>query len=309
MSLIVTGASGQFGRRAAELLLEKVPARDLILLTRKPASLADFAARGAQVRRGDFDDPASLPAAFAGGRRMLLISTDQVGGERLRQHKSAIDAAVAAGVEHIAYTSFIGVGPDNPAISTREHTATEAMLRESGVAWTFLRDSQYSDAMARFAAPGALASGVWVSAAAEGRIALVARDDCVACAVAVTSSPGHENRIYDITGPELLSYRDCAALAAELGGRPIEYKVVGDEEKLAMFDAMGVPRHVGDDMSKSPIPWPSEEMVSFERAIREGHFAVLSDDVKNLTGRPPISLREMYLRHIDLLRQTGEKPA
>ena len=302
MSLIVTGASGHFGRRAAELLLEKVPASDLILLTRKPASLADFAARGAQVRRGDFDDPAGLPAAFAGGQHLLLISTDQVGGKRLQQHKCAIDAAVAAVVEHIVYTSFIGVGPDNPAISTREHTATEAMLRESGAAWTFLRDSQYSDAMARFIAPSVMPGGVWISAAAEGKIALVARDDCVACAVAVMSSSGHENRIYNITGPELLSYRDCAALAAELGGRPIEYKVVGDEEKLAMFDAMGIPRQIEEDMSKSPSPWPGEEMVSFERAIREGHFAVLSDDVKTLTGRAPIAMREMYLRHIELLR-------
>ncbi|SFV07904.1 SDR family oxidoreductase [Pseudoduganella namucuonensis] len=302
MSIIVTGASGNFGRKAADLLLDKVPASELILITRRPAALAAYAERGAQVRYGDFDEPASLAAAFAGGQRMLLISTDQVGGERLRQHRAAIDAAVAAGVQQIAYTSFIGVGPDNPAISTVEHTATEAMLRACGVPYTFLRDSQYADAIAQFALPGALAMGAWMSSAGDGRIALVAREDCVACAVAVVSTPGHENKIYDITGPELLSYRDCVALAVELSGRPLAYDAVTDEQKLAFFDSIGVPRRIEDGMENSPIPWPGEEMVSFERAIREGHFAVLSDHVERLTGRKPKSLRQVCMENIDKLR-------
>jgi NAD(P)H dehydrogenase (quinone) len=305
MSIVITGASGHFGRRAAELLLEKLPAGDLILVTRKPESLADFSARGAQVRRGDFDDPASLGAAFAGAERMLLISTDQVGGGRLRQHRNAIDAALASGIRHVAYTSFIGVGPDNPAISNREHTVTEEMLRNSGLTWTFLRDSQYAEAMAEFVAPGALMTGQWISATCEGRIALVAREDCVASAVAVMAGCGHGNRIYNITGPELLTYRDCAELAVELGGRPIDYRLVSDEEKLAFFDAIGVPRQFGPDMSRSPIPWPSEEMVSFERAIRAGFFAIVSDDVERLTGRRPKSLRQVYLEHLDKLRPPG----
>ncbi len=302
MSIIVTGASGHFGRKAADLLLEKVPASQLILITRRPAALADYAARGAQVRFGDFDQPDSLAAAFAGGERMLLISTDQVGGERLRQHRSAIEAAVAAGVRQIAYTSFIGVGPDNPAISAAEHTATEAILRTCGVPYTFLRDSQYADAIAEFALPGALAMGQWISAAADGKIALVARDDCVACAVAVVSTPGHDNQTYNITGPELLSYRDCVDLAAELSGRPLAYTAVTDEQKLAFFDSIGVPRRIEDGMENSPIPWPGEEMVSFERAIREGYFNVLSDHVERLTGRAPKSLRQICMEHIDKLR-------
>lgn len=302
MSIIITGASGHFGNKAADMLLEKVPASELILITRKPAKLAAYAARGAQVRFGDFDDPASLPAAFAGGERMLLISTDQVGGKRLVQHRNAIEAAKAAGVRQIAYTSFVGVGPGNPAISAIEHAETEAMLRESGVPFTILRDSQYADAIAEFALPGALAMGEWISSAGDGKVALVARDDCVACAVAVVSTPGHENRIYDITGPELLSFGDCAALAVELSGRPLAYRAVSDEEKLAFFDSIGVPRRIEDGLENSPIPWPSEEMVSFERAIREGHFAVLSNDVERLTGRKPKTLRQVCMEHIDKLR-------
>jgi len=286
-------------------LSEVVPPSELILVTRRPESLADFAARGARVRVGDFDRVETLREAFAGGERMLLISTDRVGGGRAAQHRRAAEAAIRVGVRHIAYTSFVGLGPDNPAISSKEHYGTEQALLELDVALTFLRDNQYAEAMAEFMAPGALQSGVWVDATGGGRVGFVAREDCVACAVAVVSSPGHEGKTYDITGPELVTYRECAALAAELGGRPVEYRGVSDEEKLAFFDSLGVPRTIDGDFSKSPAPWPSEEMVSFERAIREGYFAVVSDAVRTLTGRPPKSLREVYLDHIGLLREAA----
>ena len=306
MSIAITGASGQFGRRAVEQLLQRVPAADLVLVTRRPEALDVFAAQGAQVRRGDFSDPATLGPAFAGVTRLLLISTDAVGGKRLLQHRAAIDAARAAGVQHVVYTSFIGAVPGNPAISAEEHTATEAMLRDSGMAWTMLRDSQYSEALALFAAPGALMSGQWLASAGEGRIGMVSREDCIACAVAVMAAAagsGHENQVYDITGPELLSFRDCAALAAEIGGRPVAYTVCDDAAKLAFFDALGVPRRiVGDEPIAGPIPWPSEEMVSFERAIREGHFEIVSDAVQRLTGRAPRSLRQVFEQHAGAIR-------
>lgn len=301
--ILVTGASGPFGRRTAEELLKIRNPQDLILVTRRPESLADLAARGVYVRRGDFSDPASLGAALAGAERMLLVSTDAVGGKRLLQHRHAIDAARAAGVRHVVYTSFIGAEPGNPAISAGEHAATEAMLRDSGMAWTMLRDSQYAEAIVLFAAPGALASGQWLAASGEGRVALVSREDCIASAVAVLAGVGHEYRRYDITGPEALSYRDCAALASEFGGRPVAYTVCSDEEKLHFFDALGVPRRiVGDEPVRGPIPWPSEEMVSFERAIREGHFDVVSGDVQRLTGRAPRTLRQVFETHAAALR-------
>lgn len=303
MKIAITGASGQFGRRAVELLLERAAPEDMVLLTRNPAKLADFAARGAEVREGDFDKPQTLAVALKGAQRMLMISTDSVGGKRLKQHRAAIDAAREAGVKHVAYTSFVGTVPENPAISASEHLATEAMLRESGMAFTFLRDSLYSEAMALFAAPGALMSGQWLSAAGDGKVAMVSREDCIASAVAVMAGEGHENKIYDITGPELLSHRDCAALAQEIGGRPVAYRVCSDDDKIAFFDALGVPRQiVGDEPIAGPIPWPSEEMVSFERAIREGHFEILSDDVERLTGRRPQSLRQVFEQHAVAIR-------
>ncbi len=148
MAIIVTGATGAFGRAATALLLENVPPQELILTTRKPEQLADLAARGVQVRKADFDYPETLPAAFAGGDRMLLISTARV-GTRVGQHENAVKAAVKAGVRHIVYTSVMNADkPGNPAIVKLDHRATEEIMERSGAKWTFLRDSQYSEAIA-----------------------------------------------------------------------------------------------------------------------------------------------------------------
>ncbi len=296
MSIIVTGATGQYGRAVTQRLLERVGPEELILVTRKPEQLADLAAKGAKVRKGDFDHPEGLPAAFEGGERMLLISTARV-GKRVGQHGNAIDAAAKVGVKQIAYTSFIGLHPENPALVTKDHRATEALMRASGVAWTALRDSQYAEAAAEVIGPMALRSGKWFASAAEGKIAMVSREDCVACAAVVLTTPGHDNKAYDITGPELQSFRQIAAMVSEIAGRPIEYVVVDDEGMRAMFDAAGVPHEATDDPVNADIPWSSDDMVTFEQAIREGHFAVLSDSVQQLTGRPAKPLREVLLAY------------
>lgn len=301
MPMIITGASGQYGTLAVAGLLETVPPAELILITRRPEKLAHWAARGACVRAGDFDDPASLRAAFDGGDKMLLISSTRV-GRRLPQHRAAIDAAAAAGVRHIVYTSFIGAEPGNPALVAQEHAATEALLRASGCRWTALRDSQYADALADAAAPIALQMGRWISSAGDGKIALVTRRDCVACAVAVLTSSGHEDRAYDITGPELLSYRQVAAMVASIAGRPVEFVAVSDADLYAHFDRLGIPREAVDDKVVQGVPWSSDDMVSFERAIRTGHMAVISGDVRKLTGRQPQSMRDVLLERRAMLR-------
>jgi len=299
MAIIVTGASGGFGRAAATQLLDKVPASELIFTTRKPAGLADFAARGAQVRYADFDDAATLGNAFAGGTKMLLISTARV-GSRVGQHENAVKAAVKAGVRHITYTSILKANhPQNPAIVKLDHRATEEIIERSGAAWTFLRDSQYAEAIAMAVIPPALASGVLPDNAHDGPIAFVSREDCIASAVGVLTTPGHENKAYDITGPELLSFPKAVAMAVEISGMPIEYRRVNDEEMFAYFDSLGVPRHASDDPVNAPIPWSSDDMVTFGQSIREGYFNVLSDSVERLTGRKPRTLRSVLLQYKD----------
>jgi NAD(P)H dehydrogenase (quinone) len=297
--IIVTGANGAFGRSAANRLLDRLPPGELILTSRTPQKLADFAARGAQVRFADFDDPASLRTAFAGGQKMLLISTARV-GTRVGQHKNAIDAAVAAGVKHIAYTSVLNAHrADNPAIVKLDHRATEEHLERSGASWTFLRDSQYAEAIALAMVPPALAMGRKPENAGEGRVAFVSRDDCVACATEVLAQSGHENRAYDITGPELLSIPQALKMASEIAGKPIVVEPVDDEGMFAYFDSLGVPRHASDIVPQGPIPWSSDDMVTFGSSIREGFFDVRTDHVERITGRKPISLREIFLRHKD----------
>jgi NAD(P)H dehydrogenase (quinone) len=295
--IIVTGANGGFGRAAAARLIERMPPTELILTTRTPEKLADFAKRGAQVRFADFDDPASLRTAFAGGKKMLLISTARV-GTRVGQHINAIDAAAAAGVRHIAYTSVLGAArEDNPAIVKRDHRATEQHLERSGVSWTFLRDSQYAEAVAGAMVPGALAAGRRPDNSGNGRVAFVAREDCVACATDVLLKPGHENRAYDVTGPELLTIEQGLAMAAEMAGKPTIHVHVDDEGMFEYFDSLGIPRHASDIVPQGPIPWCSEDMVSFGRSIREGFFDVLTDHVEHITGRKPRPLREILLSH------------
>src|SRR6201990_2888835 len=138
MSVIVTGAAGHLGRLVADQLLERLPPERVILVTRRPEALREFGARGVKVRYGDFDNPASLADAFAGGRRMLLISTDAV-GRRVRQHRAAIDAAAAAGVGHVVFTSIVNPVAGNPiGANAWEQGKTEGMLHRSGLAWTVL---------------------------------------------------------------------------------------------------------------------------------------------------------------------------
>ena len=304
MRTVITGASGSFGRQVTHLVLAKIPASELILVTRNPASLAEFSARGAQVRFGDFDKPETLAQALAGGEKLLLISTLAVGQRRQTQHRAAIEAAVSAGIQHIVYTSSVGIHPKSPSMAVADHYFTEELLRGSGAAFTLLRDSQYAEVIVTMMAPMALRTGKWIMSARDGCMAFVSKRDCVASAAAVLTSSGHEGATYEITGPELCAFRQAAAIASEITGRPIEYVDVTDDEKLAMWDAAGVPRAYCDGLMNDDGTgvWGSEEMVSYERAIREGYFSICSHHVELLTGRAARSLREVFCAHLDALK-------
>lgn len=300
--IVITGASGNYGRGLTDLLIEAGRAEDLILITRSPDKLADRVGQGCTVRYGDFDKPETLAEAVQGAEKMLLISGTRVGA-RVVQHKAAIDAAAAAGVKHIAYTSFIGIDdPANPAEVRHDHIETERLIRASGMAWTMLRDAHYADSMIVMAGPGVMQSGQWVSNSGEGLEAMVWRDDCVASAAAVLLGKGHEGQVYNITGPELQTFREVAAIMAEVTGRPVKYVATTDDEQYAMFDAMGIPRRPVDDQSVGGIPWNSDDMVSFGRAIREGYLQLCTDDVERLTGRPARSVRALIEAHAEMLR-------
>ncbi len=294
MKIAISGASGNFGRLVTARLLERLAPGQLILTTRNPESLADMAALGCDVRRADFDEPVGLAQAFAGAERMLLISGTRV-GQRVPQHSAAIEAARAAGVRHVFYTSFVGAdNPANLSEAVKDHRGTEALLRQSGLDWTVLRNAQYTDAVTDVMAHSMVQDGVMLSVAGDGRMPFIWREDCVIGAAAALPGDGHENRAYDLTGPELVSYREVGALIAEFTGQPVEVRLTDEEGLYAVFDALGVPRQPVDGFVAGGNPWNSDDMVSFEVAVRDGHFAIESTDFATLTGRAPRSLRALF---------------
>jgi NAD(P)H dehydrogenase (quinone) len=307
MKIAITGASGQFGREATRLFIEGgISPSSLILVTRSPDRLSARAAQGADVRRGDFDDESGLVEALRGAERMLMISGTRV-GFREPQHRAAIEAAKCAGVRHIVYTSFVGAVESNPSLAVKDHVITERMLRESGLDWTVLRNAQYAEAVVEAMAPLMVASGEMTSVAGDGRMAFVCRDDCVAAAVAALRGDGHENKVYQLTGPELVSYREVAALVAEVTATPVEFVLTDEAGLYAIFDALGVPRQPVDNLSVNNFPWNSHDMVSFEVAVRDGHFAVISDDFERLTGRRPKSLRALLEQHLETIPTAAKR--
>jgi NAD(P)H dehydrogenase (quinone) len=269
--IVVSGASGQLGGLVVnELLARGVPAGDLILVSRTPEKLDEFKKRGASTRFGDFAKPESLPAAFAGGTKLLLISIGFGAGPRPEAHKRAIDAAVAAGIKQIVYTSYVAISHGDTAGLASDHFQTEELIKKSGVAWTMLRNSIYSNGLVQQAAK-MLADGKATVSPTDSGIGYVTREDCAAAAAAVLSSTGHENKAYDITGPEVVGPREIAAAASAVAGKPIE---------LVAPDPNAPPR----------------------RAFGGPSIAVVSGDVAKLTGRPATSVRALFAAHERELR-------
>lgn len=222
--IIVSGASGNLGGLTVDALLERgVPADSLILVSRTPERLAEYARMGASTRYGDFTEPESLAAAYDGGTRMLLIS---IGGGNLPEprpelHRNAIDAAVAAGVEHIAYTSWAAISQGDVGGISADHVATEEMLRDSGVAWTMLRNSVYMDGIPQQVSEMLAAESVVVPPE-DVAMSYITRADLAEASAVVLATTGHENVVYDLTGSELLGTREIAEAAMAVTGRALE---------------------------------------------------------------------------------------
>jgi NAD(P)H dehydrogenase (quinone) len=287
-TLLVTGASGNLGRRAVELLLE-AKAGKIIAGTRDPSKIADLAAKGAETRKVDFDG-AALAESFKGVDRLLLVSTDALDtpGKRLKQHKAAIEAAKRAGVKHIVYTSMPKPEPGSPIPFAPDHYGTEQALAESGLGWTVLRNSWYQENLFH-SLPKVLASGKWFSAAGDGKVAHVSREDAARAAAAALAKQPNGNARYDITGTEPLTTKEIAKLASEATGKPIEVVNVSDEQLQQGMIAAGMPAFL------API------YASFDTNTRAGNVAFATDAVQKLTGKAPRSLKEFFAANKEAL--------
>lgn len=287
-TILVTGAAGHLGRAVVGHLLDtqKVDAARIVAASRDPAKLADLAARGVAVRKGDFDDAASLESAFAGIDRLLIVSTDAlaVPGQRLTQHKTAIAAAVKAGVKHLFYTSM--PKPDDSLVSfAPDHLGTEEAVKASGLAYTILRDAWYHDNLLH-SLPHNLSTGTWYSASGDGRIATIARDDCaraIAAALASPTTPG--DATYTLTGPAAITTDEIAAIAAEVAGKPLKVVRVSDEQLAAGLKGAGIPDFF------------ATVLVSADANTRTGRFDIVTDDFEKLTGDKPQSLKDFLSVH------------
>ncbi len=290
--LVISGASGNLGRATALRIAELGGAAGgLTLASRSPDALDGLVA-GASTRFADFDRPETLREAFAGASRLLLISTSTV-ENRGDQHAAAIDAARAAGVEHVIYTSMLSPGPQNPALISESHWSTEQHLRASGMAFTILRFSLYSDFQV-FEAADALASGRFVHNRGDGGCSYIARRDCALVAAAVACGGGHEGVTYELTGPESLDATGLAALYSDAGGRPVEPVSVSDDELLELLS--------GGSGSDGHEQYGAALTVSLGRAIRDGHFAGVTTSVRELTGAEPQSVASMLAESAEFLQ-------
>jgi len=290
----VTGVGGYVGAQTARRLLEKVPAAQIIVTSRNEAVLAEWRAKGAQARKADYDDKAAMIEAFRGAEAVFMVSAMQVGAVRRVQHRNAVEAAKAAGVKRIVYTSFLGAGdPEINSFEIADHRYTEGLIRDSGLSWNFMRNSQYGDAMAENQAAIAISTGKSIGNTGNGRVAFITRDDVAATAAALLAGGGERDKAYDVTGPASVSWSDVAAMITEISGVPIEVVDLTDEQMYAMWDALGVPREATGDFSRSPVPWCSDGMVSLGREIRLGHLSTVTDVVEKLTGHKPRTLREL----------------
>lgn len=248
--IVVTGASGQLGRLVIQNLLQTVPSASIIAAVRSPEKAADLVALGVQVRKADYDQPATLTSAFTGAKRVLLISSSAV-GIREAQHLAVITAAKSAGVELIAYTSLLHAD-SSPLALASEHLLTEAAIRASGLRYAMLRNGWYTENYA-MALPMALKHGALIGGAGEGRIASAARADYASAAAAVLVGDASDNQVYELAGDSSYTLAELAAETSRQTGKLLPYVNMTETELKAALINAGVPQEYAEIRANSDI--------------------------------------------------------
>lgn len=274
--IVVTGAGGQLGRAVVENLLGRMPAERIVATVRDPARAAVLAARGVDVRAGDFAEPDSLEAAFAGASQVLIVSVNQIGEAGRRLHRAAIEAARAAGARRVLYTSHMGTHADSPF---DDHAAAEAVLAESGMAFTSLRHGFYTDSALHIIGRG-FETGE-IRAPEDGPVSWTARADLAEADAVVLAEEGRLDGVSPpLTAPEAFTLADLAAIASEMTGREVKRVVVSDAAYRDAKVAEGAP---------SPM---AEMLVKMFRDARRGVFAAVDPTLERLLGRRPRTMRD-----------------
>lgn len=275
--IALTGATGQLGQFVVEELLKTVAAKEIVAIVRNPAKAEALSKQGVLVRQADYGDQAALTQALAGVNKLLLISSSEV-GQRTAQHRNVINAAKAAGVKFIAYTSLLHADKSPLGLHV-EHVETEKMLADSGIPYTLLRNGWYSENYLA-SAPAALAHGVFIGAAGDGKIASATRADYAAAAARVISEEGHAGKVYELAGDNGWTLTELAALLSKASGKNVVYQNLSEADFTAALKGAGLP------------DWLATMLADSDAGAAKGGLFDDSKTLSKLIGRPTTSIEK-----------------
>ncbi|CDZ85172.1 Quinone oxidoreductase 2 [Citrobacter koseri] len=275
--IAITGATSQLGQHVIDTLLKTVPASQIAAIVRNPAKADALTRLGVTVRQADYSDEAAFTAALQGIDRLLLISSSEV-GQRAAQHRNVINAAIAANVKFIAYTSLLHADRSPLGLHV-EHVETEKMLADSGIPYALLRNGWYTENYLA-SAPAALEHCVFIGAAGEGKIASATRADYAAAAARVISEEGHAGKVYELAGDEGWTLSQLAAELAKQSGKKVVYQNLSEADFAAALKGVGLPAGLADMLADS------------DAGAAKGGLFDDSHTLSALIGRPTTSLAE-----------------
>ncbi|EKS7112415.1 SDR family oxidoreductase [Enterobacter ludwigii] len=275
--IAITGATGQLGQLVIEQLLNTVPANQIVAIVRNPAKAEALSQQGITVRQGDYADESTMTSALKGVEKLLLISSSEV-GQRATQHQNVINAAKAAGVKFIAYTSLLHADK-SPLGLHIEHVATEKALAESGIPYALLRNGWYTENYLA-SAPPALEHGVFIGAAGEGKIASATRADYAAAAAKVISGDGHAGNVYELAGDHAWTLSELAAELSKQSGKNVAYQNMSEADFAAALKGVGLPAGLAEMLADSDV------------GASKGGLFDDSHTLSKLIGRPTTPLSE-----------------
>ncbi|WP_299093222.1 SDR family oxidoreductase [uncultured Metabacillus sp.] len=288
MKILVTGATGKLGSKVVESLLKSIPASELAVSVRNPEKAEGLCNRGVEVRQGDFDRPETLDTAFKGIDRLLIISADGDNETRIHQHTNAVQAAERAGVKFIAYTSLANA-TESKNLMAPPHVATEAAIIKTGIPYSFLRNNWYLENEIG-SIQGTMAGSPWVTSAGGGKVGWALQQDYADAAAAVLVGNGHENTVYELSGP-LLAQEELASALGNVLGKEIPVQQVSDEKYAEIMKGLGLPDFV------IPI------VVGIQESIRNGSLEVESNDFEKVLGRPVTPINEALTQLVNSISQ------
>lgn len=275
--IAITGATGQLGRLVVAELVKRVPAQQIVALVRDPSKAESWQKQGITVRTADYNEPATLDSALKGVKKLLLISGNEI-GKRATQHNAVIAAAQKAGVSHIVYTSVLKASSSSlPVVA--EHLDTEKALKESGLHYTLLRNTWYTENYTANLA-GILASGTVLHATQGKRIAPATRADLAEAAARVLAEAGHENKVYELNGDETFTLSEFATAISAQTGKAISAQETDTKTLTQVLESAGVPKLWADFQAATDL------------AIAEGALEPVGNDLHRLLGRATTTLAQ-----------------